>query len=90
MIVSIEELARAREAVTHLLDELCLDAYLFEVEPGEGQWSIIVECPVAEGWETVSLSADKALLLRGVDDAVAHAVLLDDWREALSSCRRKA
>jgi len=31
----MSELARARETVTALLDELQLDAWRFEVEPGE-------------------------------------------------------
>lgn len=90
MTVSTQELAQVREVVTGLLHELCLDAYLFEVEPREGQWEITVECPVAEGWERVRLTADKQLLLHGIDDALAHSALADSWREALSSCRTKA
>jgi hypothetical protein len=89
MTPSTYELAQAREVVSRVLDELGLDAYLFEVEPRQGQWEIIVECPVADGWETCRLSADKEYLLRGADDAVVHAVLSDNWREALSACRRK-
>lgn len=86
MSLSIAELAQAREVVTRILDELQLDAYLFEVEPLEGQWEIKVECAVAEGWETVRLTATREILLRGSDDAVAHGVLLDNWRDALSAC----
>ena len=89
MIPSTHELAQAREVVSKVLDELGLDAYLFEVEPQQGHWLIIVECPVADGWETCRLSADKSYLLRGADDAVVHAVLSDNWREALAACRRK-
>lgn len=87
MFASTQELARVREFISRVLDELCIDAYLFEVEPREGQWEITVECAVAEGWERVRLMADKALLLQGDEDVVAHAQLRDAWREALSGCR---
>jgi len=90
MTLSMTELAQAREVVGRVLDELRLDAYLFEVEPHEGHWEIRVECPVAEGWETCRLTADKEYLLRGTDDAVVHAVLVDAWGDALADCRRKA
>ncbi len=90
MQVSTSELARAREVVSKLLEELDLDAYLFEVEPREGQWEIRVECAVADGWATCLLTAEKEYLLRGTDDAISHQLLLDNWREALSSCLRAA
>jgi hypothetical protein len=88
MQVSTSELAQAREVVGRVLEELRLDAYLFEVEPREGQWEIRVECAVAGGWATCRLTAEKEYLLRGTDDAITHQVLLDNWREALSSCLR--
>jgi len=87
--LSRNELAQAREVVERVLEELRLDAYLFEVEPRPGQWEIRVECAVEGGWETCRLSADKEYLLRGVDDAVVHGVLIDNWREALAACRRR-
>jgi hypothetical protein len=89
MPLSINELAQIRQTVTGILDELQLDAYLFEVEPQEGQWEIKVECAIAEGWETVRLTAKKEYLQRGSDDAVIHELLLDEWREALSACKLK-
>jgi len=88
MNLSARELAQVREVVGRVLEELGLEAYLFEVEPHEGQWDIRVECAVDDGWETCRLSADKEYLLRGTDDPVVHEVLLDNWREALSACRR--
>ena len=90
MELSANELAQMRETVTALLDELQLEAYLFEIEPQEGQWEIKLECAIDEGWETFRLTAEKEYLLRGSDDAVAHAVMLDNWREALSTCRIKS
>lgn len=89
MSLSRNELLQAREVVAQVLEELGLDAYLFEVEPQEGQWEIRVECAVEGGWETCRLSADKEYLLRGTEDAVVHEVLIDNWREALRACRRR-
>jgi len=90
MELSVNELAQMRETVTALLDELQLEAYLFEIEPEEGQWEIKIECAIDQGWETFRLTAEKEYLLRGSDDAVAHTVMLDNWREALSACRIKS
>ena len=89
MTLSVKEIAQMRETVTALLDELKLEAYLFEIEPKEGQWEINVECAIEEGWEMFRLTADKEYLLRGLDDAVVRDVLLDNWGEALSACRIK-
>ena len=90
MELSVNELAQMRETVTALLDELQLEAYLFEIEPEEGQWEIKIECAIDQGWETFRLTAEKEYLLRGAEDAVAHAVMLDNWREALSAGRIKS
>ena len=89
MTLSMTELAQAREVVRRVLEELQLDAYLYEVEPREGQWEVKVECPTVDGWGTCRLTADREYLLRGVEDAVVHEVLIDNWREALADCRRK-
>jgi hypothetical protein len=88
MSISMTELARAREIVGGLLDELRLDAYVFEVEPGDDGWDVRVECAVAEGWETCRLRAPKASLLGAADEAAARRRLLDDWAEVLSACLR--
>jgi hypothetical protein len=87
MSVSIDELTQARDVVYSILDELQLDAYIFEVEPHNEQWEIIIECAVAEGWERVRLFALREHLLHGVDDAVIHQSLLDNWRESLAACK---
>jgi hypothetical protein len=90
MTLSLTELAEIREVIAKLLDQLKLDAYLFEVEPKEDQWEIKVECAVdKECWETVRLTAKKEILFHGADDAIMHEALLDNWREALSACKKK-
>lgn len=90
MTLSMNELVQIREAVSKILAELNLDAYLFEVEPKEDQWEIHVECAVeGECWETVRLTAKKDVLLHGADDTVMHQLLVDNWTEALCNCRKK-
>lgn len=90
MTQSVTELAETRKAVAKLLDELQLEAYLFEIEPQEGQWQLTVECAIDEGWETVKLKANKDYFQHAADDAVFHQLLLDEWQETLSACKVKA
>lgn len=87
MPLSSTELIQAREAAAELLEELGLDAYLFEVEPRNSQWELRVECAIEEGWETMTLSVPKVLLLAGRNDAAARQRLLTDWRERLAACK---
>ena len=85
MVVSASELIAAREATARLLDRLGLDAYLFEVEPGETRWTVRVECAVDGGWETVSLPFDRQAVLGEFDDKRQQA-LLRQWRDRLLAC----
>lgn len=87
MPLSSADLIQAREAAAELLEELGLDAYLFEIEPRDGQWELRVECAIEEGWENVVLPVPKALLLAGRDDVDARQQLLTDWRERLAACK---
>ena len=87
--LSIAELAQVRINLDKILDELQLDAYIYAVEPQSRQWQLTIECATENGWETVKFSADEEYLLRGVDDAVVHDVLIDGLREALCACRLK-
>ena len=87
MAHSITNLTATRVTVAKLLDELQLEAYLFEIEPQEGQWQLTVECAIDEGWETVKLKANKDYFQHGADDALFHQLLIDGWREALSACK---
>lgn len=89
MEFSANELARMRMTVAALLEELQLDAYLFDIEPNPGQWQIKVECATENGWGTFQLTAETDYLLHGQDDAVARAVLLDNWRDSLAACKIK-
>jgi hypothetical protein len=89
MTLSIVELARAREAITGLLDELGLDAYLFEVEPGDEQWELTVDCAVETdgAWESLTLPVAKEMLLASRDDASIHQRILTEWRGHFVACK---
>ena len=87
MTLGLTELARAREAVAAALEALGLEAFLFEVEPREGDtWVLRVECAVAEGWERVEVPVPRAALLEAAQgmDADLKARL----GPALAACRR--
>jgi len=69
MNVSTSELTRARNAAERLLESLGLDAYLYEVEPGENDaWTLILECATGDGWQRLSWAVDKSELLRSLDE----------------------
>lgn len=89
MSVSIDELTRAREMVESILDELHIEAYVFEVEPVNQNWEIVIECAITEGWERVRFSATRDNLLGSNKDAATHLTLINDWRERLAACKRK-
>ena len=87
MSLTVKELSRARDTVADLLEELNLDAYLFEVEPKNNMWEIKIECAIAEGWQTATLSVDNEILLASLDDRNVHQQLIDEWQGRLSDCK---
>lgn len=91
MPLSMAELAQTRETIADLLEELKLDAYLFEVEPHNGQWELKVDCAIdsSGAWETVILSIPKTLLLACREDTEARQQLLGDLRDRLTDCKRR-
>lgn len=76
----------AKAAVATLLEGLGLAAYLYAVEPRDGNWSIVVECANASGWKRVTLEAGAELIAAIRGDAEARATLLCEWREHLGDC----
>ena len=86
---SFSHLARIREVVERLLEQLNLEAYLYYIEPKEGQWELTVECVINDGWETIKLRANKEYFLHGQDDAIIHDLLLNESRETLAGCHIK-
>ncbi|NIR98854.1 MAG: hypothetical protein GWO39_09375 [Gammaproteobacteria bacterium] len=89
MALSMSELAGARELAASLLEDLGLEAYLFEVEPRDEHWELVVECAVAQGWETVRLVVDRRALNDARDDPDHRRRLLQEWGTRLAACRRE-
>jgi len=90
MPLGTAELAQARKVAAKLLDELNLDAYLFEVEPHEETWELRLECAFDTGWTSLSLPVDKRVLLAGSDDSAAFEQLLGQLRERVGECKARS
>jgi hypothetical protein len=86
MSLSTVEYAKARDAVGKMLDELRLQAYLFEVEPDEDQVKIKVECALDGEWEAVELRFDSGLVLRAIDEPEAYRSVREGLAAALAGC----
>jgi hypothetical protein len=80
------DLERATEAARGLLEELHLEAYLFALEPREGDWELKLECAFEEGWQTITLPVEVELLLASRKDSAVRARLLQSWTGRLAAC----
>ena len=71
------------------MDELQLDAFLYEVEPRDDVWELTSECAceVDGGWETIVLQRPKRMLLDSFDDDKAKQQLFDYWKKMLADCK---
>lgn len=87
MRLSTMELTEASRATHSLLDELGLDAYLFEVEPLEGQWEVRIECAVEDGWQALHFPINKDELVASLHDNATRSQLIADWRRRLAACK---
>lgn len=89
MKLSIIELAKARESASGILEELQLDAYLYEVQPRDGTWELRVECACETdgGWETIMLQVPKRMLLDDFYDDKAKQDLFAYWKQKLNHCK---
>jgi hypothetical protein len=88
MLWSAAELAAARETISALLEELGLAAYVFAIEPREGEWELKVECDITDAWETVTMPVEVQALLASRTDAEVRKGLLQKWNARLTACRR--
>jgi hypothetical protein len=88
-MTSIAQLAMQREYLRGLLDGLGLDAYLFELEPKEGRWELILECAIQEGWETVNIPLDAETLNASCKDEKRKQRLIDELSLRLGHCKRR-
>jgi hypothetical protein len=91
MTLSTEELISAREAASAILDELRLDAYIFEVEPQKAHYEIKVECACETdgGWASITLTVPQEQMLSGFNDTKLKQKLFQYWNKKLAPCKRK-
>ena len=89
MSISTLELAKARETTSALLDELQLDAFIYEVEPRDDIWELTIECAcdIDGVWETITLKVPKSLLLDSFDNENARHDLVEYWKKMLADCK---
>lgn len=87
MATTSSDFIQARLLIDGILDELELDAYLFEIEPHDGQWELKVECAVDEGWGSYSVTLDEAQVYAGFDQEAARHELKQQCRQSLAACR---
>jgi hypothetical protein len=83
MSISTVELAKARDSAGSILEELQLDAFLYEVEPRDDLWELTIECAckVDGSWKTITLQVPKRMLLGGFGDDKVKQQLFDYWRK---------
>lgn len=89
MTLSAADLARGRDIVGRLLDALGLEAYLYELGPGDGVWELRVECAVPEGWTRCAWNVSAAEVLASHADPFLRERLLQVWSEQLAACKRR-
>jgi hypothetical protein len=89
MFVTTEALIQTRELLEELLEELALDAYLFEVEPRDGAWEVRIECAVDGGWQSHAFMLEGERLTAAAHDADARLRLLRECDDRLAGCGRK-
>ena len=86
---SIVELAKARDTAMRILEELQLDAFLFELKPHDDVWELTVECAcqINGGWERITLQVPKKMLLYSFDNDTARQRLFEHWEDKLAGCK---
>jgi hypothetical protein len=91
MTITTEELVGAREAANAILEELAVDAYLFEVEPKDEHYELKVDCAceIDGGWASITLNIPKEKMLTGFDDLKLKRQLFEYWDKKLSACKRR-
>lgn len=88
MMLSTSEVARARQTVSRVLDEMGLDAYLFEIEPGEDDWQLHLECAAEDGWSRLTVNLDADTLAQAAEDEGAFRRVMARCAEACGECKR--
>lgn len=87
MATTSSDFIQARLLIDGILEELGIDAYLFEIEPHDGQWELKVECAVEEGWGSYHVTLDDAQVQAGFNGDAARNELKQCCSESLKACR---
>ena len=89
MAATTHELASARELIQDLLDELGLDAYIFEVEPRGQAWELRLECANDNNgsWTTISMQLSPEQLYAAFDSVPARESLRDMIQHEVNTCK---
>ena len=90
MLLTTLELTNAREIVRDLLEQLHLEAYLFEIEPKAppSQWQLRLDCGLGEQWQSLLFEVDYEQLKASKAPGQARQALLEDWQKNLRACAR--
>ena len=91
MTISTIELVKSRETANAILEELRLDAYIFEVEPKDEHCELKVECAseIDGGWAVITLTVPTQKMLTGFDDLPTKHQLFEYWEKKLAVCKKK-
>ena len=87
MTTTSSDFIQARLLIDGILEELELDAYLFEIEPHDGHWELKVECAVDEGWGSYRVTLNEAQVQAGFNGEAARNELKQQCRQSLNACR---
>lgn len=90
MTLSTIDLAKARETANAILEDMRLDAYIFEVEPHNESWKLKIECAceIDGGWKRITLQVPKKLLLQSFVDDNVKKDLFNYWEKQLVDCKK--
>lgn len=81
--ISIDGLARAREAAGRLLEQLGLANYLYQVGPKDGGWRLQIDFEFEGCWKSVTVMMDAERLLASSTDPQITRQLLAELSQAL-------
>lgn len=89
METSAVELARTREVLHELLDQLGLPIYRFDVQAAGDAWQIIVECETSDGWQRVRVQVrSDSFAQAGAGNRQVRSALASQLDRALCDCLR--
>ena len=71
-----------------LLEQLRLEAYLFEVEPHARNWEFRIDCGINEKWQSAVLEISSTQLTASREAGPARDAVLSAWHEQLDACVR--